>query len=70
MTDGRRKEKINQIPLLNFSAAARRTKILAEDLLQELCDGMKKAQFISLAMDESTWMTIRDRERERGWCKA
>lgn len=55
------KEKINQIP----HSAARRTEILAEDSLQQLLDDIKKAPFISLAMDESTGMTIHDREGER-----
>lgn len=67
MLEGREKDemkgKMNQIPLSD-SSAARRTAILTEDLLQELCDDIKKAQFIIPPMDESTWMTSLDRGRE------
>lgn len=68
MLEGKQKDemkgKINQIPL-SGSSAPRRADILAEDSLQQLCDGIKKEQFISLAMDESAWMGhFHDRERE------
>ncbi|KAL0161498.1 hypothetical protein M9458_045223 [Cirrhinus mrigala] len=46
-------QKISQIPCSD-STAARRTEILAVDLLEQLSSAVKKAKFISLAVDEST----------------
>jgi hypothetical protein len=46
------KTKIQQIPLSD-STACRRTEMLADDAKQ-LCDGIKNAECISLAVDEST----------------
>ncbi|XP_061765907.1 general transcription factor II-I repeat domain-containing protein 2-like [Nerophis ophidion] len=45
--------KINQIPLSD-ATATRRTEILPGDLSKQLCDGIKNAECISLAVDEST----------------
>jgi len=57
MFEGKQKEemtsKIKQIPLSDCTAT-RRTEILAGDLIKQLCDGIKNAQCISLAVDEST----------------
>ncbi|XP_061820754.2 SCAN domain-containing protein 3-like [Nerophis lumbriciformis] len=57
MFEGKEKEemtaKINQIPLSD-ATATRRTEILAGDLSKLLCDGIKNAECISLAVDEST----------------
>ncbi|XP_044133327.1 zinc finger BED domain-containing protein 5-like [Bufo gargarizans] len=56
MFEGKQKEefqgKIKQIPLSD-STAARRTEIFSEDLLSQLEVKMKKADCISLAVDES-----------------
>ena len=58
--DGKQRDeiitKIKQIPLSD-SSAIRRTKLLAEDLLWQLDQGLKNAPSISLAIDESTDMT-------------
>lgn len=57
MFEGKQKEeikaKIKQIPLSD-STASRRTEVLAGDLVKQLCDGIKNAECISLAVDEST----------------
>lgn len=45
--------KIKQIPFSD-SAATRHTEILGFDPFKQLCDGIKKAECISLAVDEST----------------
>ena len=47
------KTKIQQIPLSD-STACRRTEMLADDVAKQLCDGIKNAECISLAVDEST----------------
>jgi len=47
------KDKIKQIPLSD-STAMRRTELLADDLMSQLDEGLKKAPCISLAIDEST----------------
>ena len=58
--DGKQRDeiitKIKQIPLSD-SSAMKRTKLLAEDLLWQLDQGLKNAPSISLAIDESTDMT-------------
>ncbi len=46
-------KKISQIPCSD-STAARPTEILADDLLEQLSSAIKKAKFMSLAVDEST----------------
>lgn len=46
-------QKINQISLSD-STAAKRTEILADDLLDQMKSAVKKAKCISLALDEST----------------
>ena len=57
MFEGKQKEKmaakIKQIPLSD-STATRHTEVLAGDLVKQLCDGIKHAECISLAVDEST----------------
>jgi len=44
---------VKQIPLSAWSAA-RRVHVLAEDVQRLVLDGVKEAQHISLAVDEST----------------
>lgn len=55
--EGKQKEeikcKIKQVPL-SYSTASRRTEALAGDLVKQLCDGIKNAECISLAVDEPT----------------
>lgn len=48
--------KIQKIPLSD-DTATRRTEDLAKDVSKQLCEGIKNAQCISLAVDESTDIT-------------
>ncbi|XP_063960214.1 general transcription factor II-I repeat domain-containing protein 2A-like [Lytechinus pictus] len=46
-------DKFKQIPLSN-STSTRRTELLADDVLQQLTGDLKNAEYIALALDEST----------------